>query len=80
MHVDLRYRNALRRGADDVNWTMICYFQSPWQLIKGRYFTKTRFFGRDFRFANRNVKETKLFKKTVLRTEAMTLIQNIIKQ
>ena len=43
MHVDLRYRHALRRGADDVNQSMVCYFLSPWQLevSENRYFTGT---------------------------------------
>ena len=43
MHLDLRYRHTLRRGADDVILTMVCYFLSPWQLEvkESRYFTGT---------------------------------------
>ena len=33
----------MRRGADDVNWTRVCYFLYPWQLEvkESRYFTET---------------------------------------
>ena len=43
MHVDLRYRHALRRRVDDVNRSMVCYLLSPRQLevSESRYFTGT---------------------------------------
>ena len=75
MHVDLRYRHALRRRVDDVNRSMVCYFLSPWQLevSESRYFTGTlaliTFLGRGFRLAKRYVKENKAILKTVLRTK-----------
>jgi len=38
--VDQIWRHHVMRGADDVNWTMVCYFLSPLQLELSRTFSQ----------------------------------------
>ena len=73
---------ALEQGADDVNWRMVCYFLSPWQLEvkQSHYFTGSSFMGRGFRLAKLYLKENRAFLKTVLWTKTMIMMQNTKKE